>query len=131
MFANHVCNNIEILATQGKDPTHNWKLSQHVQRIYDRCIKGFIYVVGESSTPGVSLQFPNDSKKRGLGITHAFFVFQIWLTEVEFLTEDVVLGASDHRRRLKTKNSLAATSCLWCRRWHRQMESKLLAPVSK
>ena len=30
---------IDVLTTQGKDPTLNWKLSSHVARIYDRLLK--------------------------------------------------------------------------------------------
>ena len=81
----------EVLTTQGSNPLQSWKVASHVQRVYDKSVRGYTYQTGGTEDTGLaasqcSLQLPKDAElKRGhyLGLTQPYICFQLFFPTVE------------------------------------------------
>ena len=88
---------VEIFTTQGKNPLASWKTSGNLQKIYDKGVKGYIYVLDSGLC---KMQLPKDEKST-LGIVQPYMVFQVFLPEGMNL--HLELGITDNsksKRRL-------------------------------
>ena len=77
MFSQHFQlgdNGVEVFSASGKSPGKCWKIVGGVHRVYDRTVKGFVFLIDKGI--GTSLQCPENNKDT-LGLTQPIFILQI------------------------------------------------------
>lgn len=76
MFKSHYQGGVyvEIFSAQGKDPAAKWAQSGKVQRIFDKSVRSYVYML--EGGPSTKMQVPKD-EKLGLSLTQQFVVLQL------------------------------------------------------
>jgi hypothetical protein len=101
MFSHHFQQGglgVELFSSSGKNPVKEWKVTQNVHRVYDKTVKGFVYLLDKGSTTQMSI--PPDSKE-SLGILQPLLVLQIRLQHGKhFGFELIVIDDRNQRRRM-------------------------------
>eukprot|EP01041_Mallomonas_annulata_P000976 gene976-1903_t len=89
---------IEVLTASGKSPGKEWKISGGVHRVYDRNIKGFVFLMEKGMN--TTMECPAKSADT-LGLLQSFIIFQLRRFQDKPLSiELTILDNKGNRRRL-------------------------------
>jgi hypothetical protein len=80
---------VEVFSSAGKDPGRLWKVSQNIHRVYDRSVKGFVFLLEKGATTSMTIP-PNEGKEL-LGLVQPLLVFQVRLQPGKHFGFDVVV----------------------------------------
>lgn len=90
---------VEVFSSAGKDPGRQWKVSQNIHRVYDRSVKGFVFLLEKGATTNMSI--PPAEGKELLGLIQPLLVFQVRLQPGKHFGFDVVVqDDKGNKRRL-------------------------------
>ncbi|KAL8587139.1 hypothetical protein ACOMHN_026107 [Nucella lapillus] len=90
---------LEIFSPQGRDSTSHWKIGPGVKKIYEKEVKGYIYVL-EGTPSTTKMTVPKDNKQ-SLTLVQRYLVLQVSLTKgQDFSLELGVSDLSNGKRRI-------------------------------
>lgn len=94
---------VEVFSASGKSPGRQWKVSSSVHKVYDKTVKGFVFLLDKkSSTPNALMQIPTTPGKDNLGLIQRYLVFQIRSQSKKPLTIEIcVLSRKDKLQRYR------------------------------
>ncbi|KAL5266987.1 hypothetical protein ACHWQZ_G004132 [Mnemiopsis leidyi] len=89
---------VEIFSAQGKDPAAKWAQSGKVQRIFDKGVKSYVYML--EGGPSTKMQVPRD-ERQGLCLTQQFVVLQLSVPlGVGFNVQILATDTLNNKRRI-------------------------------
>lgn len=94
---------VEIFSASGKSPGSGWKVSSTIHRVYDRTVKGFVYLIDKPST--ATMQIPENNRDH-LGLTQRYLIVQMRPSSAKIFTLEINLlerGGQRHRFHLSSK----------------------------
>ncbi|XP_076448494.1 protein CFAP20DC-like [Babylonia areolata] len=90
---------LEIFSPQGRDSTIHWKIGAGVKKIYEKEVKGYIYVL-EGTPSTTKMTIPKDNKQT-MTLVQRYLVLQVFLTKgQDFSMELGVIDLSNSKRRI-------------------------------
>lgn len=112
MFSHHYQSGglgVELFSSAGKEPGKKWKLTQNVHRVYDKTIKGFVFLLEKGSTTQMCI--PPDSRE-SLGITQALLVLQLRLAPGKHIGFEIIaVDDKGIRRRMYLSSTFRDVEC--------------------
>jgi hypothetical protein len=100
---------VEIFSPTGKTPSKGWKISPSISKVYDRTVKGFVFLIDKSNN--ATMQIPSTNKET-LGLTQRYLVFQIRCFANKPITIEIAtLNKHDHRTRLHLSSKFREVDC--------------------
>lgn len=91
-------NGIEIFSSSGKLPGKGWKISSTIHRVYDRTIKGFVYLLDKPLSSNMIIPENNNNT---LSIKQRYFIIQLRYNNLKSFTfEIIILDSNKQRYRL-------------------------------
>lgn len=101
---------VEVFSSSGKEPAKLWKCTQHIHRVYDRTVKGFVYLLEKGATTQMSI--PADPSRDTLGLVHPILVLQLRLQSGKHVgVELIVLDDKGNKRRLHLSSTFREIVC--------------------
>jgi hypothetical protein len=86
---------IEIFSASGKSPGHGWKISPTIHRVYDRTVKGFVFLLEKPAS--ASMQIPENIRET-LDLTQRYFILQLRYSSNKAFTFEVTTYDQNHQR---------------------------------
>ncbi|KAK7494008.1 hypothetical protein BaRGS_00014890 [Batillaria attramentaria] len=98
----------EIFSPQGRDPAANWKIGAGVKKVYEKDVKGYVYIL-EGTPSTTKVHFPKDNK-HSIPLVQRYLVLQLHLTKAqEFSVELGVCDLANNKRRIQLSTALKET----------------------
>ena len=90
---------VEIFSSAGRDPGKQWKCTRNVHRVYDRTVKGFVFLLEKGTQTQMSI--PPEAPKQLLGLVQPLLCLQLRLAKGKHVgLELAVMDDKGNRRRL-------------------------------
>lgn len=101
---------VEIFSSSGKDPAKLWKCTRNVHRVYDRTVKGFVFLLEKGMSTQMSI--PPEPSREVLGLTQPVLVLQLRLSPSKHVSfEIIVLDNKGTRRRMHLSSTFREFEC--------------------
>lgn len=94
---------IEIFSPSGKLPGQGWKITSNIHRVYDRTVKGFVYLIDK---PINSFMTIPENNKLTLGLKQRYLIIQLRYNQSKTITFEIVIldkQQQRHRFHISTK----------------------------
>jgi hypothetical protein len=101
---------VELFSSSGKDPAKNWSVTSNINRVYDRTVKGFVFLLERGANTQMCI--PPDPSKEALGIHQSILVLQMRLQPSKHFSLDIVLlDDKNNKRRMHLSTMFRELEC--------------------
>jgi hypothetical protein len=103
---------VEIFSSSGKDPAKLWKCTRNVHRVYDRTVKGFVFLLEKGMSTEMCIPPEGAAGREGLGLVQPVLVLQLRLSPGKHVSlEIIVLDSKGARRRMHLSSTFREFDC--------------------
>lgn len=101
---------VEVFSSSGKNPAQLWKVTRNVHRVYDRTVKGFVFLLEKGVSTSMSI--PSDPSRETLGLVQPLLVLQLRLSPSKHTSlELILLDDKGNRRRMHLSSTFRELEC--------------------
>lgn len=101
---------VEIFSSSGKDPAKLWKCTRNVHRVYDRTVKGFVFLLEKGTA--TQMNIPPEPSRELLGLVQPVLVLQLRLSPSKHTSlEVIILDDKGNKRRMHLSSTFREFEC--------------------